>query len=213
MLSGAQLAHLLLPIGGLTKEEVRRRAAATGLRTAAKPDSQDVCFITRAGGGREAFLGRRIPLRPGRLVDRAGADAGGVDAVELVTVGQRRGLGAGRDGSPRYALEVDVATATVVVGGAEDLLVGGEVVVAPVWADDAARREALTTGGVEAQVSAHGAPVAVAGFEEAADGTLSIRWAAPQRRVAPGQSLVLYAGDTVLGGGTVARTTAPPSLS
>ena len=88
MLDQEQLAGLLLPIGGLSKEEVRRRAADLGLRTADKPDSQDVCFITRERG-LEDFLRRRIPLTPCRVVDGTGAGVGSVDAVELVTVGQR----------------------------------------------------------------------------------------------------------------------------
>ena len=83
-----------------------RRAAALGLRTAAKPDSQDVCFITQTGG-REAFLGARIPFRSGTVVDRAGTVLGEVPSIELVTVGQRRGLGLPGGGPKRYVTEVD----------------------------------------------------------------------------------------------------------
>jgi len=68
MLGQRQLGRVLLPVGHLTKPEVRGRASALGLRTASKPDSQDVCFISKRGG-RQAFLGDRIPLRPARLVD------------------------------------------------------------------------------------------------------------------------------------------------
>ena len=93
--------------GELSKHEVRQRAVALGLRTAAKPDSQDVCFITSAGGRRE-FLGDRMSLHPGRVVDTEGHDVGTVDAVELVTIGQRRGLGAVA-GERSYAIDVDVA--------------------------------------------------------------------------------------------------------
>jgi tRNA-specific 2-thiouridylase len=114
------LARCLFPVGEITKAEVRERARALGLRTAHKPDSQDVCFVT-ATGGRTAFLGDRIALRRGRVVDASGAEVGRVDAVELVTVGQRRGLGAG-GGERRYALSVDTATATVVAGSLDDLL-------------------------------------------------------------------------------------------
>src|SRR5262249_47333759 len=120
MLGQDQLARVAFPVGHLTKAEVRDHAARLGLRTAAKPDSQDVCFIT-SDGGRTAFLGDRIPLRPGRVVDGDGVEVGSVPAVELVTVGQRRGLAPGRDGTARYALDVDVAAATVTVGTAADL--------------------------------------------------------------------------------------------
>ena len=117
MLGPAQLARTLLPVGTLTKTEVRARALAAGLRTAAKPDSQDVCFISKSGG-RTAFLGDRIPLRPGRVVDAGtGAEVGAVPAVELVTVGQRRGLGDLATGNERrYVTAVDTATGTVTVG-------------------------------------------------------------------------------------------------
>ncbi len=209
VLDGEQLARVLLPIGDLTKDEVRSRAAALGLRTAGKPDSQDVCFISHVGGGRRTFLGSRIPLRPGRLVDAGGAEVGEVEAVELVTVGQRRGLGLGGEGEPRYAVGVDVEAGTVLVGSAEDLLTDGEQVGRVGWVDDAAREQALA-GPVTAQVSAHGEPVAVASLRESVlpapnDGSpdLVVEWHRPQRRVAPGQSLVLYAGDVVLGGGSV----------
>jgi len=203
MLTGDQLRRVRLPIGAMTKDEVRARAAELGLRTADKPDSQDVCFISHRGGGREAFLGARIPLRPARLVDADGSEVGRVDAVELVTVGQRRGLGVAVDGTPRYAVEVDVASATVVVGTADRLLVPSERLASMVWVDDAARARAAAVDGVTAQVSAHGAAVAVAGVAEQPDGTTEVEWVEPQRRVAPGQSVVLYTGDVVLGGGTV----------
>jgi tRNA-specific 2-thiouridylase len=172
---------------------VREKARLLGLRTAAKPDSQDVCFIT-ATGGRATFLGPRIGLHPGRVVDTGGAEVGRVDAVELVTVGQRRGLGAG-GGERRYALSVDTASATVVAGGLGDLLVDAVALTDLVW-----------TGGVPpapgapllAQCSAHGRAVGAA-----LDGA-TLRFAEPRRRVAPGQSVVLYRDDEVLGGGTAA---------
>jgi len=205
MITGEQLGRVLLPIGDMTKDQVRARAVELGLRTAGKPDSQDVCFITRAGGGREAFLGRRIPLRRGRLVEADGREVGTVDAVELVTVGQRRGLSVGGDGEPRYAVSVDVEAATVVVGDAAALTTDREALTDVVWVDADARRVALASVDVTAQASAHGSVVELTAVEEGAIGRLAIRWATPQRRVAPGQSVVLYAGDVVLGGGTVTR--------
>ena len=106
----------------MTKSEVRAVPAALGLRTADKPDSQDVCFIT--SHWRASLVPRRrIPLTAGDVVDdRRPARSDAVDAVELVTVGQRRGLGAGRGGAPRFVVGVDPATATVTVGPAEHLL-------------------------------------------------------------------------------------------
>lgn len=192
MLEQDALARTLLPIGELTKAEVRTHAHALGLRTAAKPDSQDVCFITSTGG-RSSFLGDRIPLHPGRMVDlHTGATVGEVPAVELVTVGQRRGMGT--DGERRYAVAVDVPAATVTVGDLADLLVDRIAVVDPAWALDAP----LPGADVLVQWSAHGAPVPAVW-----EGN-GLRFAEPQRRVAPGQSVVLYDGDEVLGGGIAA---------
>src|SRR5205823_169554 len=185
VLGQRQLERCLFPVGEITKAEVRARAAALGLRTAAKPDSVEVCFVT-ASGGREQLLRSRVGLSPGRVVDTTGRTVGRVGATELVTVGQRRGLGSG-GGSRRYALSVDPATATVVVGGLEDLLTDHVRLTRFAWVDTPA------AGTVTAQCSAHG---------QAVDADLAgstVRFAAPHRRVAPGQSVVLYRGDEVLG--------------
>jgi tRNA-specific 2-thiouridylase len=187
-----ELARCLLPVGEITKAEVRERARGLGLRTADKPESQDVCFVT-ATGGRTAFLGPRIGLHPGRVVDAAGTEVGSVDAVELVTVGQRRGLGGGgAGGERRYALCVDPGSATVVAGSLDDLLTDS------VELDGVAWRDSPASGPVHAQCSAHGRAV-----DAVVEGSI-VRFAERQRRVAPGQSVVLYRGDEVVGGG-VAR--------
>ena len=102
VLDPVALARVRFPVGERTKADVRAIAAALGLRTAAKPDSQDVCFIT-SGGGREAFLGARIPFTPAVVVDTGGRAVGQVAAMELVTVGQRRGL-TGGGGERRYVV-------------------------------------------------------------------------------------------------------------
>jgi tRNA-specific 2-thiouridylase len=201
MLSQAQLARILLPVGELTKAGVRDLAARLGLRTAAKPDSQDVCFISRSGG-RQAFLGSRIGLRAGRVVDASGAVVGAVPAVELVTIGQRKGLGlepavspaTGPDGSsPRYVVDVDITAASVTVGPLEALLVTEIAMRDVAWVDGSPAPDER----LEVQVSAHGRPVPATWSPPA-----SVVIAEPIRRVAPGQSVVLYRGDAVVGGGT-----------
>jgi tRNA-specific 2-thiouridylase len=182
-----ELGRCHFPVGELTKAQVRAEARALGLRTAAKPDSQDVCFVSTAGG-RHAFLQSQIPLHPGRVVDLEGRPVGRVDAVELVTVGQRRGLGTG-GGERRFALSVDPATATVVTGSAEDLLTDRVDLESMSWTSDPVE------GTVEVQCSAHAAPVPARLSGE------SVVFEGRHRRVAPGQSVVLYRGDEVLGGG------------
>jgi tRNA-uridine 2-sulfurtransferase len=196
-----QLAHTLLPVGELTKDEVRAEAERRGLRTATKPDSQDVCFIT-SGGGRSDFLSRRVPLHPAPVVDADGHEVGTVDAVELVTVGQRRGLGLPGGGEARYVTAVDVPRRRVTVGRSADLDVTEVRLHTMVWA------AGPVAGPVNAQCSAHGEPrparvVPAPGGDDPVSAT--VVFDRPQRRVAGGQSVVLYDPDTdhVVGGGLV----------
>src|SRR5437588_1230200 len=151
VLGQQQLEQCLFPVGEITKAEVRARAAELGLRTAAKPDSVEVCFVT-ASGGREDLLRSRVGLRPGQVVDSSGAVLGHVDASELVTVGQRRGLGIG-GGHRRYALSVDPAAGTVVVGTLDELMTETVELTNMTWVDGSAN------GAVTAQCSAHATPV------------------------------------------------------
>jgi tRNA-specific 2-thiouridylase len=198
MLDQSTMGKVLFPVGDLTKAAVRSMAAARGLRTAAKPDSQDVCFIT-ADGGRRAFLGQRIPLRRASVTTTTGEVLGEVDAVELVTIGQRRGLTLAGAPQRRFVVDVDVDAARVVVGGAEELLRRAEVVGDVVWAD------APVLGPVLVQCSAHGQPIPAVLDHRDDPATLEVRWDVPQRRIAPGQSAVFYdaADVAVIGGGRV----------
>lgn len=201
--TAADLEQLMFPIGDLTKAEVRRIAASRGVRTAAKPDSQDVCFITRRDG-RASFLSARAELHPGRIVDRDGAEVGRVDAVEMVTIGQRRGLDLAGGAGRRFVTDVDVAGRTVTVGEASDLLDDTVRITDVVWADDPVE------GAVQVQCAAHGRAAPASVRHEGGD-VVRIDWCAPQRRVAPGQSVVLYRDAVdrdgvdrvvVVGGGT-----------
>ena len=189
VLSQPQLARTLLPVGEMTKTDVRAEAARLGLRTATKSESMDVCFITR--GGRTEFLDARVPAVPGAIVDVDGATVGAHDGVRAFTVGQRRGL-AVAVGARRYVVDVDAGTATVTLGTGADLLrddVGVERVNfadAPVAAGSE----------VDVQVRAHGRPERGVWRGDGVD------WCRPQPRVAPGQTVALYDGDRVLGSGT-----------
>ncbi|MFM8312045.1 MAG: tRNA 2-thiouridine(34) synthase MnmA [Ilumatobacteraceae bacterium] len=195
MLPQRELRRTMFPIGHLTKGQVRERASALGLRTAAKPDSQDVCFITDEGG-REAFLGERIPFRRATVIDADdGAVLGSAASLELVTLGQRRGLGLPGGGPKRYVVGIDHDAAIVRVGGAERLLRDSQRVTSMVWSSDPVEGE------VRVQCSAHGtAHTAVLRCD---DGGIEVRWDEPQRVVSPGQSMVVYdrSDRLVLGGG------------
>jgi tRNA-uridine 2-sulfurtransferase len=195
MLPQRELRRTMFPVGHMTKADVRLRATELGLRTASKPDSQDVCFITHTGG-RVEFLGTRIPFRRGTVVDTAGARLGEVEAVEMVTLGQRRGVGLPGGGPKRYVVEIDHAAAVVVVGDESGLFRDVMQVGALTWAAERVNGEVLV------QCSAHGTahPGTVTSV---ADGACVVEWTQPQRRVAPGQSVVFYdpSNRYVLGGG------------
>ena len=213
-LHGEDLGRVLFPIGELTKAQVRELAAERGLRTATKAESQDVCFITRAEG-REAFLRERVALHPASVVDGTGGVVGGTEAVELVTIGQRKGLNLAGGSDRRFVTSVDVRSRRVTVGGPDDLLDGAVLVGSVVWNSGAAPARTAEGMPVTAQCSAHGraepATITALGERE-----VELRWDVPQVRVAPGQSIVLYNRDpvadqeaavdpdTVLGGGIAA---------
>jgi tRNA-specific 2-thiouridylase len=193
VLDESVLSRLILPLGGMTKADVRRIAADLELRTAHKPESQDVCFITNEHG-RKAFLGDRIPLKPATVVDRAGTQVGAVESVELVTIGQRKGLGLAGGTDPRYVIDIDTAAATVTVGEKSDLQTSVTPLASWTWTGGA------FGGEVDLQCSAHGAVAR----GRVIDG--EVEWCEHHRRVAPGQSVVAYADDLVVGGGIAGRT-------
>ena len=188
MLGVDQLRRISFPLGDMTKDDVRRIAADLDLPTADKADSQDVCFITATGGGRRSFLEQRSTLTPGRVVDVDGTPMGEVEAVQLVTIGQRKGIGVAGQGEPRYVVDVDVAAATVTVGRKDDLFVAVSPITDLVWTGGAAPTEPVAV-----QTSAHGRTADAV----VVDG--EVRWVEPHRRVAPGQALVFYAADAVAG--------------
>jgi len=182
MLGRGDLGFLLFPVGALTKAEVRGLATRLGLGTADKPDSQDVCFI-HSSTGRAGFLAERAPLHAGVLVDAvSGQHVGKVDAVELVTVGQRRGLGLAVDGRRRFALSVDVEARQVSVGPPDMARSRTLLLDRWTWVD-----APLPVGArAMSQTSAHGRPVPCT----LVDG--GIVFDEVQRLVAPGQTVALY---------------------
>ena len=188
MLGQRELAATRFPVGELTKAEVRARAAALGLRTAAKPESMDVCFITR--GDRTRFLAERGALEPGPVVDAAtGAEVGRHAGVGAVTIGQRRGL-AVPGPERRYVVDVRPEDATVVLGRREDLL-RDRVPVTGWRFVDAPPADGTP---VLVQTSAHGRPV------PGRFGADVVVLDEPRPRVAPGQVVAVYEDDRLLGG-------------
>jgi tRNA-specific 2-thiouridylase len=201
MLSGEDLAYMMFPVGFMQKSDVRQLGVDFGLRTATKPDSQDVCFIGSTIG-RAGFLEPRLSFNAAEVVDQSGAKVGEVSAVELVTLGQRRGLGLG-GGDKRYVVAVDVPARRVTVGDEASLFVESENLRSMVWPHKEDEQLVLA-GEVLVQGSAHGERAAAR--IEHQNGSYRMVWARPNRRIAPGQTVVFYdkTDQVVLGGGIVA---------
>ncbi len=198
MLGQEVLARVRLPVGELTKAQVRDEAARLGLRTAAKPDSQDICFV--AGDYRD-FLRTHFPAsaRPGPIVDAGGQELGRHDGTAGFTIGQRRGLGVAQ-GERRYVTAVDAATATVTIGRREDAMAAGCTVAGASWV--AGQPPEASEVEVQVRYRSRSVPCRIA-----VDGDrVRVAFTDPVMAVAPGQAAVLYDGDEVLGGGTIAAT-------
>lgn len=194
MLGQDELARVRFPVGELEKPETRRIAAELGLRTAAKPESQDICFVGR--GDYRDFLrtATAAAQRPGPVVDTAGEVVGSHEGVGDFTVGQRRGLGVAA-GERRYVVEVAPGTSTVVIGRRQDLAVS-----ALVLSDVTTVSGSPVQGAVAAQYRAHGESVPAT-----VDGD-RLTFERPEVGVAPGQTVAFYDGEVVLGGGIIAAT-------
>jgi tRNA-specific 2-thiouridylase len=200
----AQLDFLRFPLGEMEKPQVRAIAAELGLVNAAKPDSQDICFVPQ--GHYSSVVDRLKPdaARPGEIVDEAGAVLGRHDGITHFTVGQRKGLGLSGQGEPLFVLRLDAARARVVVGPRNALAASSILLRQVNW---------LAPGDApfECRVKVRSTrPPAAATVTPLADGAARVDLAAPEEAVAPGQACVFYesAGSRVLGGGWIAAKTA-----
>jgi tRNA-specific 2-thiouridylase len=197
MLGQEQLGQLLLPIGGLTKDEVRAEAGRLGLEVAAKPDSVEICFVP--GNDYRSFLDGRVEMEPGAMVDGEGKQVAEHQGIAAYTVGQRKGLGFAA-GEPRYVTGIDPATNIVTIGPEEDLFCDTVSVSAVRWTSGAAPSDPALEA--KARYKAEPAPARL--MESNGDAAV-IRFDRRQRALTPGQTLALYRGDEVLGGGTIER--------
>ncbi len=191
---------MLFPVGELTKAEVRERARELGLPTAEKPESQEICFVPT--GDYTDFLTDRLggdhpALTRGPLVDVSGAVVGQHEGYARYTVGQRKGLGGGL-GRRLYVLGVRPTSNEVVVGHADSLM-RDEVVLGDVnWLHDAPAAGDMVTARLR-----HRGALVRATAEEATETLVRLRLESPQRAITPGQSGVLYDGETLIGGGRI----------
>ncbi len=196
-----QLEKTLFPLGGLTKNEVRARAEHLGFTNAGKPDSQDICFVP--DGDYAAFIERYTgqKTQAGRFVDAENADLGAHRGLIHYTVGQRKGLGTGF-GRRLYVLAKDPVSNTVTLGPNERLyyrrlLAGGLNLIAAKRLDGPIR--------VRAKIR-YSHPEESAMVFPLGDGRVLVEFEKPQRAPAPGQAVVFYDGDVVVGGATIQGT-------
>ena len=197
-LTQAQLARALFPVGHLHKAEVRAYARARGLAVADKPDSQELCFI--ADGNTARFVEARLPAvaRVGPLRDQQGRQVGTHAGVHRFTVGQRKGLGLSTS-VPLYVLSIDAAQNALTVGPRSALERTGLTASLVNWIAGAPPSSSCR---VTARIR-HRHPDAPATVEPLPDDRVSVVFEAPQSAVAPGQAVVFYDGDIVLGGGWI----------
>ena len=199
MLGQEQLARSLFPVGGLPKAETRALAERFGLPVASKPDSQELCFAPSGDAG--GFVRTQAPAllhAGGDVVDPDGRVLGHHDGTFAFTVGQRRGLGIAT-GSPVYVLEVDAPANRVIVGPGDLLSKRGLVADRGSWVAD----RPPPAGPFEAQVRIRYRGDAADAVITPTPGGFEVAFRQPQRAVAPGQSVVVYRGDELLGGGRI----------
>lgn len=192
------LAHFLLPLGTYTKPEVRALAEKLALPVAHKPESQEICFVPN--DDYQTYLRQHCPdcLRPGDIVDVAGHVLGHHNGVPLYTIGQRRGLGIAAP-EPLYVIRLDMMRNQVVVGTNQDVFSKGLLASDLNWIEMDTLSAAL-----EAVVKIrYGKREGKALVSPQPNGQVRVEFAEPQRAVTPGQSVVFYHGEHVLGGGII----------
>jgi tRNA-specific 2-thiouridylase len=192
------LAHTLFPLGEWTKDKVREKAKELGLSVAEKEESQEICFVEDDDYGR--FLRDAIPeaVKPGKIIDKNGRQVGEHEGIAFYTIGQRKGVGA-HNGIPKYVVALDRENNTVIIGDQADLMadeltadqvsfISGEIPTALLEVEAKIRYNATEA---KAVVSSMGGLVVRVKFKQ------------PQRAITPGQSVVFYQGEEVIGGGII----------
>ena len=199
-----QLARTLMPVGEYPKDEIRQMAEDAGLIVAAKPDSQDICFIPL--GDYKSFLKQRLETNPGDIVELDGTVVGHHEGIEYFTIGQRRGLGIAQ-GEPRFVVRLEPESSRVVIGPEESLMRDEMYVSAVNYSLGTAPQ-----GPVDVDVKIrYKSNEAAAVLQPSGCGAV-VRFSQPQRSVTPGQAAVFYQGDVLVGGGTIEPSVKPEAL-
>jgi len=195
-----QLKHTLMPLGNYTKEQVREIAEKSGLVTANKPDSQEICFVKDddyAGFVQDRASG---PVAPGYFVDTQGNVLGKHKGIIHYTIGQRKGLGISL-GHPMYVVDIDPENNTVILGRDHEVY-SREMLVDDVNLISVTSIDSPIRASVKIRYTAKEAPATIYPYE---DDTLRVVFDEPQRAITPGQAAVIYQDDLVVGGGIIAK--------
>ncbi|HKD79108.1 MAG TPA: tRNA 2-thiouridine(34) synthase MnmA [Candidatus Angelobacter sp.] len=211
-LTQEQLSRTRFPLGNMSKPHVRELAREHHLALAEKPDSQEICFVP--GGDYKRFIdaylaeqGEQLPDTSGELVTMDGQVLGRHEGVHNFTVGQRKGLGVAT-GSPLYVININGAEGKVTVGGNDDLLSRSLIARDLNWIAIDGLRESGPEANAPMRVNAkirHRHEPAPATIENFANGEVRVTFDEPQRAITPGQAVVFYDGDLVVGGGWIAE--------
>jgi tRNA-uridine 2-sulfurtransferase len=199
-LTQEQLAHTLLPLGAMAKDETRRLAADLGLAVASKPDSQEICFVENKDY--PAFLRNAAPeaASPGPILDTAGNVLGKHEGIAFYTIGQRRRLGIAA-GEPLYGVRIDCSRNAGIAGKNEELY-ASDLVVAETNFISVERLSSPIAISAKIRYNMKASEALLSPLE---DGQAHLSFAVPQRAITPGQAAVFYIGDDVVGGGTIDR--------
>ncbi|MCK4258535.1 MAG: tRNA 2-thiouridine(34) synthase MnmA [Halanaerobiales bacterium] len=199
-LTQSQMAHTLFPLGDYTKEQAREMAREWNLAVHNKPDSQEICFIPDDDYGR--FLKEHHPklVKPGPVLDTDGKRLGTHIGLPFYTIGQRKGLGIAV-GRPIYVVDLDTKRNAVIVGSNEEVFGEGLIAEQINWISIPELIEPME---VETQIRYNSSP-AKAEIIPLKDGKIKVVFEDMQRAITPGQSVVFYQGDVVVGGGVIDR--------
>jgi tRNA-specific 2-thiouridylase len=189
-----KLSRVLFPLGNFTKSQVRELASKKGLTAATKPSSQDICFIASDYG---SFLNRYVKATPGEIVDDSGRVLGRHKGTAFYTVGQRHGLGLASD-EPLYVTGIDSTKSRLIVGTRQKLYHSSLTAVDLSWISGEAPKESI-----EVSVKIRYRSPDVAATLNPQGSSVEIIFREPQPAVTPGQAVVFYKDDEVIGGGTI----------
>lgn len=206
-LSQRELQRAIFPIGELTKEEVYELARARGLSAAERPESQDLCFLPE--GDYRSFLRESAgaQITPGEIVDTHGRVLGRHEGLPFYTIGQRQGLGLAA-GKRLYVVDLDPERNRVIVGPEEELYATGLIATEVNWPAGQPAGEAKVEAEVKIRyrsplVGAQVEPLGEDGGRGETKAKVKVTFKEPQRAVTPGQAVVFYQGERLLGGGLI----------